>query len=278
VTFFDLPMRTRALPFCRFISALVFFSLIFAPSVWTQVKSGKAEYKNTLEMQFREVDGTQVLFSIWETRVQDYRIFVEETGRSWSSAGFTQEDTHPAVMVSWEDATQFCRWLTKREIASGALPKGCRYRLPTSAEWSLAVGLKKPEATDTMALVNGPSQTEFPWDGEWPPHEESGNYHPDLACDPFAKTSPVGTFAANHFGLYDLGGNVWEWCSDSYKNSIDFRVLRGASWRMRSPGDLLSSLEIGNVGHLQLNTYGFRVVLELGEGTTAQELTSQEAE
>jgi len=255
--------------------SLLLSGMVFAE---TTVPSGKVAFENSLGLRFTEVDGTPILFSIWETRVKDYRAFTGSMGRSWKSAGFSQASTHPAVMVSWEDASQFCRWLTKREIASGALPKGCRYRLPTSAEWSLAVGLKKPDPSDTMALVNGPSQTEFPWDGDWPPDEDSGNYHQGLGSDSYSYTSPVGSFAPNQFGLYDMGGNVWEWCADSYKNSIDFRVLRGASWRMRSPGDLLSSLEIGNVGHLQLNTYGFRIVLELSGETTIQEIAGRGVE
>ncbi len=241
---------------------------------FTQTPTGGIEpvFENSLKMAFVEVPETEVLFSIWETRVQDYRRFVSATGRSWEKAGFSQGETHPATMVSWEDATQFCRWLTREEQEAGVLPEGCRYRLPTSAEWSLAVGLKKPDADDTLAIVNGPSQTEFPWEDTWPPVDDAGNYHPDLNCDSFAYTSPVGSFAQNRFGIYDLGGNVWEWCSDSFKNSIDFRTLRGASWRMRSPGDLLSSFEIGNVGHIQLNTYGFRVVLELEKGIEAKDL------
>jgi len=227
--------------------------------------SGKVKFVNSLGQRFVEIEGTPVLFCIWETRVQDFRAFSESSGRRRQSAGFSQSPSHPAVMVSWEDATQFCRWLTKREIASGKISESARYRLPTSEEWSLAVGLAPPKSDDTLSLVSGPSQKDFPWEGDWPPGENSGNYHPDLGCDSFPNTSPVGSFAANRFGIFDMGGNVWEWCANSYKNSIDFRVLRGASWRMRSPGDLLSSLEIGNVGHLRLNTYGFRVVLELGE-------------
>lgn len=139
------------------------------------------------------------------------------------------------------------------------------------------MGLKKPDSSETTILIEAPSQTEFPWNGDWPPHKSAGNYHPDLGCDSFDATAPVGSFSPNEFGLHDMGGNVWEWCADSFKNSIDFRVLRGASWRMRAPGDLLSSLEIGNVGHIRLNTYGFRVVLELGE-TTSAEYLSLEAE
>jgi formylglycine-generating enzyme required for sulfatase activity len=136
--------------------------------------------------------------------------------------------------------------------------------------------LKTPDYTDTNALLQGPSQTEFPWEGGWPPSEKAGNYHPDLGCDSFPTTAPVGSFSPNQFGLFDMGGNVWEWCSDSFKNSIDFRILRGASWRMRSPGDLLSSIEIGNVGHIRLTTYGFRVVLELGDDISVGDLIQAE--
>jgi formylglycine-generating enzyme required for sulfatase activity len=225
----------------------------------------KVVFENSLGQQFVRVDNTTVLFCIWETRVRDYEAFTLDSGRKRESAEFVQGATHPAVMVSWEDAALFCSWLTKREVTVGKIPAGCVYRLPRSEEWSLAVGLvQKPK--DPLKFSEGPSQTDFPWGGPWPPGEKVANYHPDLGADSYANTSPVGTFLPNRFGIYDLGGNVWEWCQDSYKNSIDFRVLRGASWRMRSPGDLLSSIEIGNVSHIRLSTYGFRVVLEVPDG------------
>ncbi len=62
-----------------------------------------------------------------------------------------------------------------------------------------------------------------------------------------------------------MGGNVWQWCQDYFNNSPDYRVLRGASWRMRDPEDLLSSKVIGNKPDLALPVYGFRLVkLSLG--------------
>lgn len=236
-------------------------------------------FENSLGQRFVEVKGTPALFCIWETRVKDYEAFTRESRRQRESSGFGQGATHPAVMVSWEDAALFCSWLTKREIANGKLPAGCVYRLPTSAEWSLAVGLAPP-GKDPLKFSEGPSQIDFPWGGPWPPPSGAGNYHADVGADSYANTSPAGSFAPNRFGIYDLGGNAWEWCQDSYKNSIDFRVLRGASWRMRSPGDLLSSIEIGNVSHIRLSTYGFRVVLELPEGVGVKALrpASQAAE
>ena len=118
---------------------MVVVLLISGNLAFPETASGPGEFKNSLGMKFVEVDGTSVLFCIWETRRQDYREFIDETERTWKSSGISQEEDHPAVMVSWEDATQFCRWLTKREGESGKLPEGWQYRLPTSSEWSLAV-------------------------------------------------------------------------------------------------------------------------------------------
>jgi hypothetical protein len=74
-----------------------------------------APFVNTLGMKFVPVPivggptgGQRVLFSVWDTRVQDYAVFVQETGREWPAADFPQEPTHPAVYVRWDDATAFC--------------------------------------------------------------------------------------------------------------------------------------------------------------------------
>ncbi|MEO0416713.1 MAG: SUMF1/EgtB/PvdO family nonheme iron enzyme, partial [Verrucomicrobiota bacterium] len=225
-------------------------------------------FTNSLGQPFVKVGGTDTLFCIWETRVQDYQQFVGETKRKWDKSGFTTSSRHPAAKVSWEDATMFCHWLTQREQKSGILPEGWKYRLPKSAEWSLAVGIK-PEDSQTVSFQTPAELKAFPWNGEWPPPMNSGNYHPELAIDAYKNTSPVATFPANRYGIYDMGGNLWEWCSDPWKNSIDYRVLRGASWRMRSAGDLLSALEIGNISHTKLSTYGFRVVIERPAETQA---------
>ena len=86
---------------------------------------------------------TSVLFSVWDTRVQDYAEFVKETKREWPKPEFQQGPTHPAVMVSWDDATAFCAWLTERERKAGKLGANERYRLPSDHEWSCAVGLAR---------------------------------------------------------------------------------------------------------------------------------------
>ncbi|MDX2226209.1 MAG: SUMF1/EgtB/PvdO family nonheme iron enzyme [Verrucomicrobiae bacterium] len=220
------------------------------------------ELTNSLGMVFVHVPGTRSLFNIHETRVKDYRAFVHATKRAWPAPGFRQGDTHPAVNVSWEDATMFCQWLTEKERAEGRLKPGWRYRLPRDEEWSVAVGLQEALTHQTRPRDLAEPGT-YPWGGSWPPPRQAGNYGAELAVENFPHTAPVGSFAPNQRGLYDLGGNVWEWCEDKYEESEDYRVLRGASWRMRNPGDLLSSYRVGNASDLRLGTYGFRAVLEL---------------
>lgn len=97
--------------------------------------------ENSLGMEFVRVSGSNVQFSIWETRVRDYQIFKEEAHRAWKSPEFEQTPEDPVVNVTWEDAAAFCQWLTERERKSGRLTAQQRYRLPTDQEWSVAVGL-----------------------------------------------------------------------------------------------------------------------------------------
>jgi eukaryotic-like serine/threonine-protein kinase len=222
------------------------------------VPSQPKPWQNGLGMKFRPVAETpRLLWCAWETRVSDYKVFVGETKRSWPAVDFKQGPDHPAVMISWEDAKAFCAWLTRKELASGKITMGMRYRLPTDLEWSLAAGFPegKPEAGSQEQIL-------FPWGLDWPPPVGAGNYSPEVGVDRFPYTAPVGSFSPAANGLFDLGGNVWEWCEDMYNQTADFRVLRGASWRMHNPGDLLVSCRVGNRPALHLNGYGFRVVLE----------------
>ena len=214
------------------------------------------EYVNSLWMRFVPVAGTKVLFSVWETRVQDYGVFAKETGRNLYRPSFQQESTHPVVEVSWEDAVAFCVWLSKKE--------GRLYRLPTDAEWSVAVGLgvENGSTPEKKALkVAG-----YPWGEAWPPPQGAGNYHPDLEVDDFEYTSPVGSFAANAFGLYDLGGNVWELCEDWYDDEKTTRVLRGGSWDYGDVWVLRSSFRDYDPPSDRRGDRGFRCVLVVSGG------------
>ncbi|HEV7403331.1 MAG TPA: SUMF1/EgtB/PvdO family nonheme iron enzyme [Chthoniobacteraceae bacterium] len=239
----------------------------------TEVKATAPEAsagESSLGLKFAPVG--DVAFCLWPTRVQDFEVFAKEVGfrnNSWKSPGFKQGPDHPVVNVSWNDAIAFCKWLTERDRKKGFLTKDQLYRLPTDLEWSKAVGLpeetgKTPEARD----MNVPDV--FPWGTQWPPPPNVGNYTgeetgSDVAIkgydDGFAWTSPVGTFPANKYGLYDVGGNVWQWCMDNSTNESKAKVLRGASWYNGALKlSLLSSCRVSANPDSSTDNYGFRIV------------------
>ena len=222
---------------------------------------------NSFGMKFVPVPGTDVLFSIWDTRVRDYQDFANATKREWPEPNFDQGPTHPAVNVSWDDAKAFCEWLTEKERKEGRLKSDQQYRLPTDAEWSAAVGLSKEEGNTPAAKgSNGATKKSYPCGDQWPPPKGAGNYNSSLNVDEYPYTSPVGSFEPNKFGLYDMGGNVWQWCKDwCYENhDYDYHVLRGASWDFSDPGSLLSSDRICSTPALRDFSFGFRCVLAGG--------------
>jgi formylglycine-generating enzyme required for sulfatase activity len=226
-------------------------------------------FVNTLGMKFVPVPGTDVQFSIWETRVKDYAAYAAANAGvdgNWKKPGFKQADTHPVVNVSWEDANAFCEWLTKKELAEGKIKAGQKYRLPTDAEWSVAVGLGKEKGNTPEEKDSGIKDV-YPWGKEWPPPKGAGNYEESQKVDKFEYTAPVGSFAANQHGLHDLGGNVWEWCEDWYDPAAKaYRVLRGASWYYLYPDYLLSSYRNYDAPVNRFFNIGFRCVLVGGSG------------
>ena len=179
-----------------------------------------------------------MLFCVWETRVEDYETYARAEGREWEKPFFEQGPTHPAVNVSWEDAKAFCEWLTKTEREKGLIGSTQSYRLPRDLEWSVAVGLNEPKA-GTPREKSAKTPDVYPWGTQWPPPKGAWNYAPSLSVDSFSVTSPVGSFAENRHGLFDLGGNVWEWCDDWYDPKQECRVLRGGSWCNDYPRVLL---------------------------------------
>ena len=231
-------------------------------------------WTNSLGMKFVPVGGIRV--SVWETRVQDYDAFCAATGRRHDPPDFAQGPTHPVVKVNWLDAVAFCKWLTETERVENLLEDGQAYRLPTDGEWSAAVGLVNERGT-TPESRDGKIRNEFPWGKQWPPPAGAGNYadksgqRPRGAVienytDGFAQTSPAGSFKPNALGLYDLGGNVWEWCAEGYKGDSgttgrDWGVLRGGSWATSSRSETQSSYR-NVVDRAERDViYGFRCVL-----------------
>jgi eukaryotic-like serine/threonine-protein kinase len=219
-------------------------------------------FTNSLGMKFVPLGDIQI--SIWETRVQDYEAFCRATGRHYEATDFHQTATDPAVKVSWFDAMAFCKWLTEKEHNENLIADRQAYRLPTDQEWSMAVGLLN-EGGATPELRDGKIKNEFPWGKQWPPPNGAGNYAAAGGRRRTA-TTPVGSFKPNSIGLYDLGGNVWEWCLDTYKGGTsatgrDWGVLRGGSWATSNRLEMQSSYRNVVDRNDRDVIYGFRCVL-----------------
>ena len=241
--------------------------------------NGKEPWSNSLGMKLVPVAGTRVLFSIWDTRVRDYAVFAKtdahQGGGFWNSPGFVQTPEDPVVRVTWQHAKAFCRWLTEREKAAGWIGPDQSYRLPTDVEWSVAVGLVDEQGS-TPQYKHQRVKNVYPWGGEWPPPKSAGNYRGSETVtangpsehktiqgyrDRYAKTSPVGSFRMNRFGLYDMGGNVWQWCEDWFDSQQIYRVLRGGSWDDDEAENLLSSSRAYAPPNTRNGSSGFRCVL-----------------
>ena len=122
---------------------------------------------------------------------------------------------------------------------------------------------------------NGKNKVDFPsGSGFPPPNAKVGNYadsafHEKFPTDKwiegytdgYATTAPVGSFEPNVYGIYDMGGNVWEWCEDLHDSRVTERVLRGASWSNHDRGHLLSSFRNHQAPGLRDSRNGFRCVV-----------------
>lgn len=107
------------------------------------------------------------------------------------------KDNYPVVQVAWEDANAYAKWAGKR--------------LPTEAEWEFASRGGRPGALYVWG-------NQFRPDGKWMANTYQGKFPvQDIATDGYKGVAPVKQFPANDYGLYDLAGNVWEWCNDWYR-------------------------------------------------------------
>lgn len=167
---------------------------------------------------------------------------------------------HPVESVSWHDARAYCSALTVRSRASGNIPSEYEYRLPTEAEWEYACRAgTTAEYSIGPVLLCGEARFRL-------------SYHTGTTCGTPSSTS-VGHFAPNAWGLYDMHGNIAEWCLDSYASyshgsatdpfvtgSGSARVVRGGGWKSHSPACRSASRRVGSPNSQHYNR-GFRVVL-----------------
>ncbi len=188
----------------------------------------------------------------------------EYEGLMGSNPSFFVGPNRPVDGVTWYDAAFYCKTLNSYQTALGNVPPGYQYRLPTEAEWEYACRA----GTTTEFYVGGAllcTQAKF-----------NLNHHlvpPSVCVYPEGGTTDVGSFAPNPWGLYDMHGNVWEWCLDGYSDytpgpKIDpfvppdttHRVLRGGSFSTSS-APCRSAFRNNNVPSNGNNDRGLRVVL-----------------
>lgn len=186
----------------------------------------------------------------------------KRSGYNWSNAGVPQTDRHPASIISWNDAQAFLRWLQRSSIGT--------FRLPTEAEWEYAA-----RAGTTSKWYWGDDKTQA---CKYASVSDRGSGWPadrSFPCsDHYKGTAPVGMFRPNAWGLYDMMGNVWEWCEDiftataysrhSRNNPVNgtggtSRVRRGGSWLSWQRG-CRSAERSWNAPDHRRNSIGFRVV------------------
>ena len=182
------------------------------------------EEGETDELPVRTIELDAFYMDVHEVTVGQFKLFLEDSGYDYGNwdgvAKYSPTDDHPMVNVSWHDVTAYAKWAGKR--------------LSTEAEWE-------------YAARGGLVGKRYPW-GDEVTHDDA-NYDGTGGKDKWEFTAPVGSFGANGYGLYDMAGNVWEWCQDwygedHYQSSVDLgltenplgpdtgsvRVLRGGSW------------------------------------------------
>lgn len=230
----------------------------------------KEEWMNSLGMRFVPLSNGNLL-GIYEVSEELFRIFAETSSERNQTPLPPKSNVHlPVVNVSLGDALAFCQWLTKRERENAMLLQSQHYRLPSSAEWDLAIDLKPSSdvhevrhssfSTQTFGeMISNDSENDSENDSKPNDSEPSPNHH-------LLNLAPVGQGAPNRFGIFDLAGNVREWClNEIHSSSVPSHgMVRGASWRVSDPSRLAIDFRESLPQNTQSDDLGFRILLDLG--------------
>lgn len=216
----------------------------------------------------------------------------DEVGHSFRNPGFAQDDSHPVVCVNWHDARAYAEWLSGKT--------GKDYRLLSEAEWEYACRagtltpfwwgssitpdqanyrVARPKPSNVVNLMDALRRSiAIETGGMEEPEEDAANLG-DSKTNPekTRKTLPVDSFEPNPWGLYQVHGNVWEWCEDCWNESYDgapasgsvwaagdreLRPIRGGSWR-DEPWELRAAHRIADAADNRFDSVGFRLARTL---------------
>jgi formylglycine-generating enzyme required for sulfatase activity len=174
---------------------------------------------------------TEVTQQQWQAVMASNASYFSEMGRGNKKVAGMATDNLPVENVTWSQANEFCERMTTREKRSGEIPPGYVYRLPSAAEWQAAC-LDEPLATWNIETANG-------------------------------RTQPIASLPPNSLGVYDMMGNVWEWCSDQQPDDDTNALLsmaRGGSW-LNVPSDCSPRAETNWSNDFRSNLIGLRIAL-----------------
>ena len=214
------------------------------------------EFREFIDATRRKITGCTVYDGSWHERAD----------LSWNDVGYPQSSTHPVACVSWRDSRDYTTWLSHKT--------GQHYRLPSASEWEYAARAgseaPRPWSSDTEAcksanVADASAAQRYPG---WKVHQ---------CNDGYVYSAPVGSFAPNAFGLYDMLGNVFEWVQDCWHadyggapadgsawltGDCSQHDMRGGSWFTAAPNVSVAARNRFEEGY-RSNSVGFRIVREI---------------
>jgi len=223
---------------------------IFVQGGTFQMGSDREYYDKKYDEPVHTVFVSDFYLSKNEVTFEQYDAFCEASGREKPFNSNWGRSNRPVIHVSWGDAVAFCVWLCQQT--------GKTVRLPTEAEWEFAA--QGGNNSQGFELSGGNEKNDVSWNGH-----NSGD-----------QTHPVGQKQSNELGLYDMSGNVWEWCNDWYgenyyrhspennptgPSSGKYRILRGGSWSFYD-FSLRSAFRSWSPPDLRGGHVGFRCAME----------------
>lgn len=202
-----------------------------------------------------------------EVTTAQYHQFKPTHANGYFNAILLDDEQYPVVNVNLSDAIQFAKWLTQKN--------GGRYifQLPTEAEWEYAC--REGRRTERYWVKKNNDSCLYANLMDHSPSKKAGQLFLNACLDNHIVVAPVGSYLPNNFGLFDMLGNVWEWCSDTYdiyaykklphKNPVnlhdsEYQAIRGGSWQSNA-SDTRCSRRKYTVPNAKFEELGFRLVM-----------------